>query len=68
MEKLEELENIIDTFSVLISETENKELKNQLSDYQAEFLMEKEEVETNLKVIQEEYEAEYKRELNLMKI
>lgn len=68
MEKIEELENIIDTFSVLISETENKELKNQLSDYQSEFLMEKEEVKTNLKVLQAEYEAEYKRELNLMKI
>lgn len=68
MEKLEDLENIIDTFSVLISETENKELKNQLSDYQEEFLIEKEELETSLKVMQAEYEAECRRDVDLMRM
>lgn len=58
MEKLEDLENIVDTLSVLISEIGDKELKSQLSDYQEEFLIEKEELETNLKAIQAEYEAE----------
>lgn len=51
MEKLEDLENIVDTLSVLISEVENEELKSQLSDYQAEFLIEKEELETSLKAM-----------------
>lgn len=68
MEKLEDLENIVDTLSVLISEIEDKELKSQLSDYQEEFLIEKEELETNLKAIQAEYEAEYRRDLALMRI
>ena len=68
MEKLEDLENIVDTLSVLINEVENEDLKNQLSDYQTEFLIEKEELETNLKAIQAEYEAEYRRDLALMRI
>lgn len=68
MEKLEDLENIVDTLSVLISEIEDKELKSQLSDYQEEFLIEKEELETNLKAIQAEYEAEYRRDLALMRM
>ena len=68
MEKLEDLENIIDTLSALISEIENEELKSQLSDYQEEFLIEKEELETNLKAIQAEYEAEYRRDLALMRM
>ena len=68
MEKLKDLENIVDTLSVLISEIEDKELKSQLSDYQEEFLIEKEELETNLKAIQAEYEAEYRRESALMRM
>ena len=68
MEKLEDLENIVDTLSVLISEIEDKELKSQLSDYQEEFLIEKEELETNLKAIQAEYEAEYRRESAFMRM
>lgn len=68
MGKLEDLENIVDTLSVLINEVENEDLKNQLSDYQTEFLIEKEELETNLKAIQAEYEAEYRRESALMRI
>ena len=68
MEKLEDLENIVDTLSVLISEIEDKKLKSQLSDYQEEFLIEKEELETNLKAIQAEYEAEYRRDLALMRM
>ena len=68
MEKLEDLENIVDTLSALISEIEDKELKSQLSDYQEEFLIEKEELETNLKAIQAEYEAEYRRDLALMRM
>lgn len=68
MEKLEDLENIIDTFSVLISEIKNKGLKNRLSDYQEEFLIEKEETETNLKVMQAEYEAECRRDVDLMRL
>lgn len=68
MKKLEDLENIVDTLSVLISEIEDKELKSQLSDYQEEFLIEKEELETNLKAIQAEYEAEYRRDLALMRM
>ena len=68
MEKLEDLENIVDTLSVLISETDNKELKSQLADYQEEFLIEKEELKTNLKAIQAEYEAEYRRDLASMRM
>lgn len=68
MEKLEDLENIVDTLSVLINEVENEDLKNQLSDYQTEFLIEKEELETSLKVMQTESEAEHRRELALMRI
>lgn len=68
MGKLEDLENIVDTLSVLINEVENEELKNQLSDYQAEFLIEKEELETSLKSMQAEYEAEYRRESALMRM
>lgn len=68
MKKLEDLENIVDTLSVLISEIEDKELKSQLSDYQAEFLIEKEELETSLKSMQAEYEAEYGRESALMRM
>ena len=54
--------------SALINEVENEELKNQLSDYQAEFLIEKEELETSLKSMQAEYEAEYRRESALMRM
>ena len=68
MGKLEELENIVDTLSVLINEVENEDLKNQLSDYQTEFLIEKEELETSLKAMQTESEAEHRRELALMRI
>ena len=68
MEKLEDLENIVDTLSVLISKVENEELKSQLSDYQAEFLIEKEELETSLKAMHAEYEAEYRRDFALMRI
>jgi len=68
MGKLEDLENIVDTLSVLINEVENEDLKNQLSDYQTEFLIEKEELETNLKAMQAEYEAEYRRESALMRM
>ena len=68
IEKLEDLENIVDTLSVLINEVENEDLKNQLSDYQTEFLIEKEELETSLKVMQTESEAEHRRELALMRI
>lgn len=68
MEKLEDLENIVDTLSVLINEVENEDLKNQLSDYQKEFLIEKEELETSLKAMQTESEAEHRRELALMRI
>lgn len=68
MEKLEDLENIVDTLSVLINEVENEDLKNQLSDYQTEFLIEKEELETSLKSMQTESEAEHRRELALMRI
>lgn len=68
MEKLEDLENIVDTLSVLINEVENEDLKNQLSDYQTEFLIEKEELETSLKSMQAEYEAEYRRESALMRM
>lgn len=68
MGKLEDLENIVDTLSVLINEVENEDLKNQLSDYQAEFLIEKEALETSLKSMQAEYEAEYRRESALMRM
>ena len=68
MGKLEDLENIVDTLSVLINEVENEDLKNQLSDYQTEFLIEKEELETNLKAMQAEHEAEYRRESALMRM
>lgn len=68
MGKLEDLENIVDTLSALISEVENEELKSQLSDYQAEFLIEKEELETSLKAMRAEYEAEYRRDFALMRI
>ena len=68
MGKLEDLENIVDTLSVLINEVENEDLKNQLSDYQTEFLIEKEELETSLKAMQTESEAEHRRELALMRI
>lgn len=68
MGKLEDLENIVDTLSVLINEVENEDLKNQLSDYQTEFLIEKEELETSLKSMQAEYEAEYRRESALMRM
>lgn len=68
MGKLEDLENIVDILSVLINEVENEDLKNQLSDYQTEFLIEKEELETNLKAMQAEYEAEYRRESALMRM
>lgn len=68
MGKLEDLENIVDTLSVLINEVENEDLKNQLSDYQAEFLIEKEALETSLKSMQTEYEAEYRRESALMRM
>lgn len=68
MEELEELENIVDTFSVLISETGNKNLKNQLLEYQEEFLNEKEELEDNLQKVQKEYVAECKRNIDLFRI
>jgi L-arabinose isomerase len=68
MEKLEDLENIIDTLSVLISEIEDKELKKQIEDYRQEFYIEKEELETNLQVAQAEFETECRRDLATIRL
>ena len=67
MERLEDLENIVDTLSILINEVESKDLKNQLEEIQQDFYEEKEEVETNIRVMNAEYEAECRRDLELMR-
>lgn len=66
--RLEDLENIVDTLSVLISETECKDLKELLSEQQYEYIQEKEEIETNLREMQAEYEAELRRDWERMRI
>lgn len=67
MERLEDLENIVDTLSILINEVESKDLKSQLEEIQQDFYEEKEEVETNIRVMNAKYEAECRRDLELMR-
>ena len=68
MKRLKDLENIVDTLSVLIKETKSKDLKDYLKEIQQEFYIEKDELEAELDEIIEEREAECRRDLDSIRL